>query len=308
MRFLIFGTGVVGQMYGGFLHRAGHEVTFLTRPEKLPGFEERGISLVPEEEVPGAPVVISDAHFIDHLESMTDFDYVFICTRAEQKEEALAAFDPFDCSQKGVIIAFPAWRQTLEPWKRFGSYHYMFPGIAALYRGDDVVYKLSKTKIAPLFDALVEESEALSAAMNEAGLLSEMDGDLVRRFQAVMAMGFPVLAAISTHNYDPERFADDREMVRLAAQGAKEGLAALRATGEPLPGLAYAVRLTPPFLVRFGIARAASALSGFTRDMLEVHFAKIHGQTMLLLGELVSLPGADTTYHPAIDELLRRAS
>ena len=49
MRFLMFGTGVVGQMYGGFLHRAGHDVTFLTRPAKLHAFKEKGISLVPEK-------------------------------------------------------------------------------------------------------------------------------------------------------------------------------------------------------------------------------------------------------------------
>ncbi|MEA3366331.1 MAG: hypothetical protein U9Q79_11890, partial [Candidatus Hydrogenedentes bacterium] len=180
--------------------------------------------------------------------------------------------------------------------------------VVALYRGDDVVYKLNKTKIAPLFDTLVEESEALSVVMTEAGLPSEMDPELVRRFQTIIAMGFPVLAAISTYNYNPKRFAHDAEMVRLAAQGAKEGLAALKATGEPLAGLAYAVRLMPQFMLRFGLSRVASALSGFPREMLEVHFAKIHRQTMLVLRELVSLPGADTTRHPAIDELLRRSS
>jgi ketopantoate reductase len=307
MRFLMFGTGVVGQMYGGFLHRAGHDVTFLTRPAKLHAFKEKGISLVPEKNEPGPSITIADARFIDHLDSVDAFDYVFICTRAEQREEALAAFEAFDCSQKGVVITFPAWRQTLEPWKRFGSCHYMFPGVVALYRGDDVVYKLSKTKIAPLFDALTEETKALSAAMAEAGMPAEMDPKLMRRFQTIMAFGFPVLAAISTHNYNPERFAEDSEMVRFAVQGAKEGLAALKATGEPLAGFAPAVRFMPQFVSRFGLSWFAAALSGFSREMLEVHFEKIHHQTILLLGELVSLPGAETVHHPAIDELLRRA-
>ena len=309
MRFLMFGTGAVGQMYGGFLHQAGHDVTFLTRPERLADFEEKGITVVPEEDEHGPTITITDARFIDHLENLDEFDFVFLCVRAEQRSEALATFEGLNCAQKGVVITFPAWRPTLEPWGAlFGSCHYMFPGIMALFRGDKVVYKRSKTKIAPLFDTLEEESEALSDMMAKAGLPSEMDDALVRRFQTLCAMSFPILAAYSLQNYNPERFAHDPTAVRLAARGSKEGLAALKAAGERPPGLAYAVRLTPTFLIRFGLSWVSSMLSGFMREMLEVHFKKIHTQTVLLLGELASLPGADTTNHPAIDELLRRTT
>ncbi len=308
MRFLIFGTGCVGQVYGGFLHRAGHDVTFLARPEQRMELEEKGISLVAESNEPGPDVSISDARFIDHLESMQDFDFVFVCVRADQRTEALAAFEPHDCSQKGVIITFPAWRPTLEPWRAlFGSCHYMFPGVMAVFRDGDVVYRHSKTKLAPLFETLNEESEALSAVLTQSGLLTEMDPALLKRFQTVIAMGFPILAAISTHNYNPESFAYDAKSLGLAAQGAKEGLAALKAAGESPAGLAYVVRLMPTFVIRFGLKWTSSMLSGFVREMLEVHFKKIHRQTLLLLGELAALPGADTAHHPAIDELLRRA-
>ncbi len=308
MRFLIFGTGAVGQLYGGFLHRAGHDITFLTRPERLAGLQERGIRLLPEKDQPGSVITIPDARFIDHLDSLDAFDFVFVCVRADQREEARSTFQGLHCAQKGAIVAFPAWRATLDSWgELFGSCHCMYPGIMALFRGDDVVYKLSKTKLAPLSGTLAEESEALSTTLAEAGLPSEMDPALMQRFQIIMAMGFPVLAAISMHKYNPERFADDAAAVRLAAQGSKEGLAVLRAAGEPLGGLAYAVRLTPAFLVRFGLSWVASMLSGFIREMLEVHFTKIHAQTVMLLEELTALPGAETVDHPAIDELLQRA-
>ena len=308
MRFLILGAGAVGQLYGGFLHRAGHNVTFLTRPERLAEFQERGMTLVPEAGQQGSPLVISDARFIDHLESMDGFDCVYICVRAEQREEALATFKPFDCSRKSVIITFPAWRPALDAWRVvFGNCHYMYPGIMALYRGRAVAYKLGKTKIAPLFHIPVRESEALCATMQKAGFPAKTDRALSRKFQTIIAMGFPVLAAISRHQYNPKPFAHDAPLVRLAAQGAKEGLAALKASGEPLSGMGHAVRMMPSFLIAVSLSWIAAGLSGFVREMLEVHFTKIHRQTILLLNELAALPGANRAAHPAIDELLRRA-
>ena len=203
MRFLIFGTGAVGQLYGGFLHRAGHDITFLTRPERLAGLQERGIRLLPEKDQPGSVITIPDARFIDHLDSLDAFDFVFVCVRADQREEARSTFQGLHCAQKGAIVAFPAWRATLDSWgELFGSCHCMYPGIMALFRGDDVVYKLSKTKLAPLSGTLAEESERCDHA-GRGGVPSEMTRPEQPVIRVIMAMGFRARGPFPMHKYNP---------------------------------------------------------------------------------------------------------
>lgn len=97
MRFLVVGAGVIGQVYAGRLHEAGHEVTLLARPAQVADLVALGVRLETEGRLTKHRVSVRNQTPME-----TDFDYAFLAVRDEQSAAGLEA-----ARQAGARREFP---------------------------------------------------------------------------------------------------------------------------------------------------------------------------------------------------------
>ena len=90
MRITIFGTGGVGGFYGGWLARAGEEVTFVARGEHLRAIQTDGLRV----DSTGGDFLIFPARATDDVSKVGETDLVIIGVKAWQVPEAARAIKP----------------------------------------------------------------------------------------------------------------------------------------------------------------------------------------------------------------------
>ena len=104
MRILIFGAGAIGSVLGGFLAKAGHEVTLLGRAWHLDVVRRQGLGISG----------LWGTHLIDERETATTpedvsrreaFDWVFVCVKAHQTATAAEAVPEF-MGPRTLVCAF----------------------------------------------------------------------------------------------------------------------------------------------------------------------------------------------------------
>ncbi|SES79387.1 2-dehydropantoate 2-reductase [Salinibacillus kushneri] len=82
MRIGVAGAGAVGSYFGGMLHNAGHDVTFLARGYHLAAMKTEGLLIAGEHgqfRVPGT--------FTDRLSDLAKSDLVLLCVKSNDTEE-----------------------------------------------------------------------------------------------------------------------------------------------------------------------------------------------------------------------------
>lgn len=304
LRFFIMGTGVVGQYFGAKLHRAGHEVTFLTRPESLDRYRRDGIALEPA----GAePHRITDCGFTASPEGLEEQDYVFACFRAEQKDDVPRLLQPF--KPRNLVVCFPAWREDLAELSQHAEHvHYVLPGLAGVYRNGGIYFEEGTTKAGPVLNTPLEETARLSAVLNDAGARTRVKATLVTWLQSILAVGMPFLASLGPKNYRLANAMAEPALCRLAADAQQEAVAVLRAEGQPIGAAGRLLAMTPPGLLAAMYRLAPLLVRGHGRTMIEVHFRKVHAQTVYLLRRLLENPAAERVHTEHLRELVERAS
>ena len=86
MRILILGAGAIGSVLGGFLAKAGHDVTLLGRAWHLDVIRQRGLTITGlwgEHRIQH----LSTATSLEELTGEAGFDWVFVCVKAHQTAE-----------------------------------------------------------------------------------------------------------------------------------------------------------------------------------------------------------------------------
>ncbi len=116
----------------------------------------------------------------------------------------------------------------------------------------------------------------------------------------------PVLAGVACAGFSVDGFARDKDAARKSVAAQREMLQILRILGEPL-GVAGGLARTLPGWVARGLLWAMPwGVRGFQRQMIEVHFRKVHAQTYWLLGEFRRAAAERGLDMPALDALLAR--
>lgn len=88
-KILIFGTGAVGSVYGVKLARAGYDVSFYVKQEQKQTLQKTGIELETLFTKKKFKLSSLNIMLIDELKSTDQFDYVILCVRFEQQEDAI---------------------------------------------------------------------------------------------------------------------------------------------------------------------------------------------------------------------------
>jgi hypothetical protein len=314
---LIMGAGVIGQVYGAHLMRAGHRVTFLVREKYREYFEKKGITIYCEGAIIpyscSENIEIKNGNYVTKIPDLSDFDYIFVTTRADQRHEVaeqLQKCDVSDNKKTQLVICFPFWsKSNMDFAKKFAACHYVLPGISGVYRNDvkeeprhPHVYR-GITHISPLFNASWDDSNQLRLILSCCQLPARVKFNLTTIMDIIMAISFPFFAAISTRGYKTEALTD-RVLTSIAVKAQKNCLRILQAGGVPV-GIVGKVFLAIPSPVQtFVLSFSPQFLKGFVKEMLEVHFKKVHNQTVFLLRELLSFPFAQKVKRDSLERLL----
>ncbi len=91
MKILVYGTGAVGSVFGGFLHKAGEEVVMLGRPEHMDRISSNGLAITGiwgEHLVKGIKTYSSSYHLKE--EHSTTFDLILLTVKSYDTVSALA--------------------------------------------------------------------------------------------------------------------------------------------------------------------------------------------------------------------------
>lgn len=318
---LIIGAGVIGQVYGAHLIGAGHKVTFLVRKKYRKHFTEKGITIYCEGSLfpysCSETLEIKNAAFVTDMPELSDIDYIFVTTRAEQRQDVadlLKKCDLSDNKKTELVICFPFWSMsTMDFAKNFPACHYLLPGMSGLYR-DDVnispqsphVYR-GVTLVSPLYHASWSDSNKLRLILTHAKLPARVKFNLATIMDTIMAVSFPFFAAISTRGYKSEALTD-KVLTSLAVKAQKDCLRILQSAKVPVGLVGKVLLAVPSPIPTFVISISPRFLKGFLREMLEVHFKKVHNQTIFLLKELLAFPCAQKVNHTNLERLLAVAA
>lgn len=104
MRILVFGAGAIGSVLGGFLAKAGHDVTLLGRAWHLDVIRKQGLTisgLWGEHRV----TTLATATSLEEVPRPASYDWVFVCVKAHQTAEAASVL-PALLGPQTLVCAF----------------------------------------------------------------------------------------------------------------------------------------------------------------------------------------------------------
>jgi 2-dehydropantoate 2-reductase len=226
MRVLIYGAGVIGQIYAGRLHEAGHEVTVLARGQTLETLARCGIALAS-----GGTSCLSRVTVTGHVGANSSFDLALVTVRSDQVEEILPALAGLRASSVVMMQNNALGQAGLGDITGSGRVTLGFPGVGG-YRNDDGVIEYIEIPQQPTTLGRSQGREkAAEAVFRSAGFAvtttADMDGWL--KTHAVFIAG--VGAAISTCGGDAVTLAADRSSVSTMIRSVGEGFRALASQG-----------------------------------------------------------------------------
>lgn len=301
-RILIFGTGVVGQVFGGLLHRAGHLVTFYTRPDRVTPLRERGVRLLLRK---GRTLLeLRGLQITDEILLFDEFDLVFVCVRGDQWQTAEEALRRHKIGPAHIVWCMPLWPQAAAGLAaRVPRSHLLLPGIAGLFRDDHIEVSLGTNRIAPLGTTPAEDARAIADLLSAAGLRTRLRPGLPDRLAPALAIFFPLLTGLAAVDFQIARLRRDDAQLRRVHAAQREALGLIEAAGSRLGMSARAYRGLPAGFFAYTCRFALLLVPRFGRDMLEIHFRKTRAQQSAMLRDLCRT-ASSAAGHAVLDRLL----
>lgn len=248
MRILVFGAGIIGQIYAARLQHAGHDVTVLARGATGQALARDGIILV------GAKPVTCRVAVIDRVDPADSYDLVLVTVRRDQVGSALPAVRAIQADRVVFLLNHPTGLAELSAAVGPERSVFGFPGVAGERIGDGAVRYLEVPQQPTTLGRRHGREEGARAALKSAGfavaLTSDMAGWLKTHAVFIAAVG----AAINACGGDSAALAADPERMRTLVRAVREGFGSLAAQGvavTPLPLRVIFTLVPTAFAVRY---------------------------------------------------------
>ena len=242
-RVLVYGAGVIGQIYGGRLAQAGHDVTLLAHGRTLEALREHGVALRTAGAVSHTAVRV-----VDSARGEPVPDVVLVTVRRDQLEEAIPEIADLSAGRVVFLLNLPGNLEVVRACIGAHRTVFAFPGVGGR-RGPDgtidyVEVPQQKTTVegrgleAPIVDLLKSAGFPVEAT-------SDMAGWLETHAVFVTAMSAAILAS----GGDSVALADDPAQLAAMVAAIREGFRALDRNGvtvTPVP-LKLLFTLVPRF-------------------------------------------------------------
>jgi 2-dehydropantoate 2-reductase len=248
VRVLIYGAGIIGQVYGGRLAQAGHAVTLLARGRAPQVLAEGGVAIRKGDEtlrlhLPVATVVSGD----------DAFDVILVCVRGDQLAESMPELAAAAASR--VVLMLNQCTGLERTRDRLGTERTLFgfPGVAGRRVDDGTIEYMEVRQQNTTVERREGRERPVVELLHGAGfavdLSGDMDGWLKTHAVFITAVGAAILAA----GGDSAALAADRTRVADMVAAVGEGFRALTRQGvkvSPVP-----LRLLFTVVPRFAAVR-----------------------------------------------------
>jgi len=303
MRVLMVGAGAVGGVLTHALEATkSNDVTYLLRRgKKLPR-----VKLL--EARSGALSVRARPSVVDLDGTLPVVDTVILAVRGDQLDEALDILPLLRAPDELRVAVAAAGLDVVErlrarlPGRPVVQ---ILPMFMAYPDGDHIKWwspPLARTLICWESDPAARSfAEELAQSFSVGGVPSRAIGSVRTVRDTMLAAGMPVLAALELSHWSFDDWAHSAELRGLAADGLREGVAAVT----PGPA-ARLVAHAPLPLVSAMLRLAPRLLSAETRAMWSVHGPKIAGQTRAMLDAIIARGDAASRATDGLKELRRR--
>ena len=123
-RVLVYGAGVIGQIYGGRLAQAGHDVTLLAHGRTLETLREHGVAL----RTAGAESHTA-VRVVDSPQGEPVPDVVLVTVRRDQVDDAIPAIADLSAGRVVFLLNLPGGLDAVR--ERVGAHRtvFAFPGV-----------------------------------------------------------------------------------------------------------------------------------------------------------------------------------
>ena len=247
MRILIYGTGVIGSLYGALLSRVGHEVWVYARGKRLESLKQNGLLYRIRHGIQRA-----DVRVLDHLDVDDRYDFILLAVRENQFHQALAELKD---NASPTIVTMVNSLETHEQWEAIcgnGRVLPAFPGAGGGFDGDVLDAALTPRLIQPTTIGRIDGKEkVLVRLFRKAGIPCQIVADMHAWQICHLALVVP-LADAYYEAADPERAGCDAALMRRTALRIRANLGGLDRRGMRLsPGKLLLFRSLPTWLMGF---------------------------------------------------------
>jgi 2-dehydropantoate 2-reductase len=302
MRVLIYGAGVIGQVYAGRLHKAGHDVVVFARNPTLESLARAGIVLVRGAETYQAKVEVTG-----HIGSDDHFDVVLVTVRRDQLDEALPAVAALPADRVVLMQNNPSGAAGIGDAVGRDRVLFGFPGVGGYRRDDGVIEYIEIAQQPTTLGRSKGREKPVEELLKSAGFAvkstDDMDAWLKTHAVFIAAAG----ASIEACGGDAAALAADRDRVAAMVKAVGEGFRALAAKGVAVQPLALkAIFTIVPAM--FAVPYWQGQLRGPVGMLsLAPHFKATRDTELVGLCRDVRALIAGTVPTPHLDELLAGA-
>ena len=245
MRILVFGTGVIGSLYGALLAEAGYDVSVYARGRRLESLTRDGLIVKRKGEIRKVPIQVLSA-----IEPEDRYDLVFLTVRENQLHAALEELRQNDSP---TIVTMVNSLETYDQWEAIcgeGRIIPAFPGAGGGFDGNVLDAALTPRLIQPTtFGKTDGRERELARILRRAKIPYQIVSDMHAWQLCHLAMVVPIADAYY-EAADPENAGRDAALMRKTAKQIRDNLSEIAARRIRLsPGKMQVFRLLPTPLV-----------------------------------------------------------
>ena len=233
IRILIYGAGVIGSIYAGYLSLSGCEVSVLARGHRLEELRQKGLLYRKGKEIQKAAVRI-----LDQLESDERYDYIFLTVRAGQLRHALEQLSDNTSPTIVTMVNSLDDYSVLEEICGKGRILPAFPGAGGSIRDGILDAELTPRLIQPTTFAEIngsrsERVDLLKSILKRAGIPCQIVADMHAWQICHLAMVVPLADAYYLTD-DPKLAHRDKTIMRKTAQALHDNFVHLKSRGNTI--------------------------------------------------------------------------
>ena len=245
MRILIFGSGVIGSLYGALLAKAGNDVSVYARGRRLESLAQDGLLYKSKGRIQKAPVKV-----LSKIRPEDRYDLVFLTVRENQLH---AALEELRQNSSPTIVTMVNSLESYDQWEAIcglGRVIPAFPGAGGGFEGSVLDAALTPRLIQPTtFGKTDGRERELARVLRRAKVPYQIVTDMHAWQLCHLAMVVPIADAYYEAS-DPGNAGKDAALMRKTAKQIRDNLNAITDRKIRLsPGKMHAFQLLPVSLV-----------------------------------------------------------
>ena len=245
MRILIFGSGVIGSLYGALLAKAGNDVSVYARGRRLESLAQDGLLYKSKGRIQKAPVKV-----LSKIRPEDRYDLVFLTVRENQLH---AALEELRQNSSPTIVTMVNSLEIYDQWEAIcglGRIIPAFPGAGGGFEGSVLDAALTPRLIQPTtFGKTDGRERELARVLRRAKVPYQIVTDMHAWQLCHLAMVVPIADAYYEAS-DPGNAGKDAALMRKTAKQIRDNLNAITDRKIRLsPGKMHAFQLLPVSLV-----------------------------------------------------------